>query len=377
MSKIVGRLDLIKKMNRQLVVEQIRSLQPISRAQIAKDLNLSKSTVSTIVEDLLKRKLIVEVGEGESTKEGGRRGLLLGFNPKSAYGIGVDIGGTKILIIITDLDGNMVYREKRKTTNDIDEIVQFIRECLQKADISEADVFGMGIGVPGTTNNEEGIVKGSVQLDWVNFPFKKLIEPYFPFPVFINNDVNCSALGERWLGAGGNSDHIYFISIGTAVGSAIIANGNLVYGHNYTAGEVCFQISIDDIQNNRFNLPNDYGVFEKKISGTALSQHGYTTEEIFSEYAKGNERVIPVIKDFILHLSIVLANVVSLLNPEKVVIGGGVSESMGIILDDIQDKVACLTPIQTKIELASLGGDAGALGAIAYAFNQLEEANLL
>lgn len=377
MSKIVGRLDLIKKMNRQLVVEQIRSLQPISRAQIAKDLNLSKSTVSTIVEDLLKRKLIVEVGEGESTKEGGRRGLLLGFNPKSAYGIGVDIGGTKILIIITDLDGNMVYREKRKTTNDIDEVVQFIRECLQKADISEADVFGMGIGVPGTTNNEEGIVKGSVQLDWVNFPFKKLIEPYFPFPVFINNDVNCSALGERWLGAGGNSDHIYFISIGTAVGSAIIANGNLVYGHNYTAGEVCFQISIDDIQNNRFNLPNDYGVFEKKISGTALSQHGYTTEEIFSEYAKGNERVIPVIKDFILHLSIVLANVVSLLNPEKVVIGGGVSESMGIILNDIQDKVACLTPIQTKIELASLGGDAGALGAIAYAFNQLEEANLL
>lgn len=377
MNKSVGNTELIKRINRSLVLERIRSAQPISRAQIAKELTLSKSTVSIIVDELLTRKLVFEVGAGSSTKEGGRRGSLLGFNPRSAFGVGVDIGGTKILTIITDLDGAIVFKEKTKTTNKVEEIVEIIKGCLQKAGIEEKDVIAMGVGVPGTADIDNGVVLGSTQLQWTKFPIKKHLQSHFPFPVFINNDVNCAALGERWLGAGGQSNHMFFMSIGTGVGSAIISHGNLLYGHNYQAGEVCFQISEDDIKNNRLNLMDDYGVFEKKVSGTGLSKHGFTSEEIFVEYSKGNEQVIPIIKDFILQLSIVIANVVSLLNPEKVVIGGGVSESMDIVIESIRDTVRQLTPIKTSIELASLGIDAGALGAIAYAFQEVEENDLL
>ncbi|MFB3162372.1 ROK family transcriptional regulator [Neobacillus sp. 179-J 1A1 HS] len=364
--------ELIKKINRSLVLETIKTSQPISRVEITKELNLSKSTVSAIVDDLLERKLVSELGEGSSTKEGGRRARLLGFNPDSGYGIGVDIGGTKILVIITNLNGTVVFRKKVKTTNRIEEIVELIKQCMLEANINESKVIGMGIGVPGTTNIHEGIIIQASALMWTNLNLIELISPQFSFPVFLNNDVNCAALGERWLGSGDNSNEIFFIGIGTGIGSALISNGNIIYGYEYRSGEIGYFISREDVEGKNFNKMGENAVFEKKVSGTSLSNHGYPSEELFIEYSKGSSEAVPIINDFIVELSIGIANVTSLLNPEIVIIGGGVSESMKIVINKIQDLVNKLTPIKTNIKLASLGGDAGALGAIAYTFQQVE-----
>jgi glucokinase len=376
MSRVTGSLDLIKRLNRSLVLETIRNLQPISRAKIAKKINLSRSTVSSLVDELLRKKLVVELGLGESTKEGGRKGVELGFNPKSAFGVGVDIGGTKILVFITDLNGEIVYREKVETTMNVENIIDIIKKFLVKAGIRDHDVIGMGVGVPGITNTKEGLVVDAPSLKWTNVKLHEQLQEQFKFPVFINNDVNCAALGERWLGSGKNTDDMFFLAIGTGVGSAIISNGELIYGHNYQSGEIAYNISEEDIRQGNFNKLGEFGLFEKKTSGQSLAQLGFSSRELFQEYEKGNSKVIPIMENFILQLSITIANCVNILNPECVVIGGGVSESMGTIIKQIEESVERFTPIKTKIQLASLGGDAGCLGAVAYAFEEMKNKSI-
>ncbi len=371
MNNVVGSLDLIKRINHSLVLETVKTSQPLSRAQIAKKLKLSKTTVIAIVNDLLERKLVIELGEGASAKGGGRPGMMLGFNPKSAYGIGVDIGGTKILVIITDLVGEILFSKKFKTTNKIEEIVGLVNECIAEANISQKDVIGMGIGVPGTTKG--GMVMHAKSLGWAVFDFQSVVQKYFSFPVFINNDVRYASMGERWLGSGNNSNNLFFIAIGTGIGSAIICDGTLVTGQDSRAGEICYQTSLEDIVNKRFNVLGKTSVFEEKVSGLSLSRHNHSAEELFDLYAQGSTESVPIIKNFITEISVVIANVVSLLNPEFVIIGGGVSESMGVVIDEIQAMVHDLTPIKTQVRLATLGGKAGALGAIAYTYEQVEQ----
>lgn len=376
MGKMTGNLDLIKRFNRTLVLDTIKDQESISRATIAKKLGLSRSTVSTIVDELLDKKLISELGYGDSTKQGGRRSVQLGFNPDSSYGIGLDIGGTKVLVAITNVSGEIVYKEKFKTTSDVKEIVSLVYECLEKSKIDKAKVIAMGVGVPSATNSKEGIVIDAPALKWSNFNLKGKLKDHFHFPVFIDNDVNCAALGEQWKGSGQNIDHMFFIAIGTGVGSAIISNGELIRGFNFEAGEIAYNISELDIKSGLKNEVGEFGVFESKVSGTSLHQKGYSSHELFKEYVKGNQEVVPVIDNFILQLSIHISNAVNLLNPETVIIGGGVSESLDLIIDEIQEKVDTLSPVKTTIKLAQLKGDAGALGAISYALKQVEESEV-
>ncbi len=368
----VGNQDLIKRINRKLVLKKIKEKGTVSRVQIAKELHLSKSTVSGIVDGLIARQVIMETGEAISPKGGGRPARMLVYNPQSKYGIGLDIGGTKILIMITDLAGDIRLQKKLPTSNQVETIISEVRDCIQEAQLSESDIIGMGVGVPGTVD-ENGVVIRAKSLSWYNFALKKQLEGAFSFPVVIGNDVNCAACGEQWLGSGNQSDSLYFISIGTGIGSAIICEGRIMNGSQYRAGEACYLTDIEDVRNKQFNVLGEMGTLERKISGTALGSHGRSAEELFAAYSNGDRDAAVQIKEFILYLSIAIANAVSLLNPERVVLGGGVSDSLPSVIYEIQDTVSMLTPIRADVCLATLGNQAGALGAIGLAIRQAEE----
>lgn len=368
-----GNLDLIKKINRSLVLELIREEQPISRAVIAKKLGLSRSTVTSVVNELLKKKFVIELGLGDSTKEGGRRGIELGFNPKSGYGIGVDIGRTRTLIVISDLSGQPAFKQEAKTTATIEQTINLIKEAIAQSGIDEASILGMGIGLPGIVNSATGVIIDVSALNWGSINVIEKVSPHFRFPVFVNNDVNCAAMGERWLSRDGWADNLFFIAIGTGVGSAIIANGELIEGHHFSAGEINCYIDREDIKAGRTNQPEGIGAFEQQVSGTALSRTGFTPEELFAGYRAGEQEPVRIIREFVEHLSIVIANVASLLNPQRVIIGGGLAGSMDAVIGEIRERVGRLTTIRTDIQLARLGTDAGGLGAVAYVFQKLQE----
>lgn len=275
------------------------------------------------------------------------------------------------MILIADQTGEIVYRKKVNTSGEFDVISEHITECLRVADISLDQVAAIGFGVPGIANSEEGTVIEAPALHWNHVPFREKMRRYFDKPIFVDNDVNCAALGERWLGSARNSNDFVMVAIGTGVGSAIMANGSLVKGNDYMAGEVAYMVMEQDVLGNRSNSFGDFGLFEKKISGVALSQHGTLPHELFERFARGDEKSVSIIQRFVADLSIGIANMVSMLNPQKVILCGGVSQSLPAVLERIRSTVASLTPIPTTIELTSIGEEAGAIGAIALAFEKV------
>ena len=371
----LGHLELIRRINRTLILNTVKSEQPISRAQIAKKLSLSKTTVSAIVDEMIQKKLIVEYGECPSPGGVGRPSTMLGFNPKSSYCIGIDIGGTKMLTIVTDLVGEIIYEKKSPTSNQVEELCAAARTAMTACSLSEADIFGMGIGVPGTVMGN-GVVIRAKAMQWNNFPLQDIMNQQFSFPVYVGNDVNLAALGERWLGSGDQVDDMIFIAIGTGVGGAVVCNGQLVLGSRCRSGEIGYFLESRDVELGNVNRLGMQGILERKCSGTSLGMHGRTPEALFDAYRQGEREVAHIIERFVRDFSVAIANCISLLNPAKVVIGGGVSDSMDTVIHQIQEEVAQLTPIPTDICLASLGARAGALGAINYAATQIEQQDI-
>ncbi|WP_047153194.1 ROK family transcriptional regulator [Aneurinibacillus tyrosinisolvens] len=352
-----GNLDLIKKMNRSLVLETVRSHQPISRAALSRKLGLSRSTISSIVDELLSKKFVIELGLGDSTKEGGRRGMELGFNPMSAFGLGLDIGDNRILHIVTDLNGEIVFEKECPATSNIKQMINNIHNFIRESGIEQHLLLGIGIAVPSIVNGNKEVVVDAPALGWKDINLKEEMKAHFPFPVFVNNDVNCAALGERWVGQGAQTNDMFFISIGTGVGSAIIANGGLVQGHQFSAGEIGYFLDKEDIEEKDINQFGGFGIFERKISELIGCMHH--SREASSQLT--------------LYLSLVLSNVVSLLNPERVIIGGPMALSLSPIIEEIRNRVALLSPLKTNIELACLDDRASALGAVSYVFEQIQE----
>ena len=170
MNNETGNSDMIKRINRSLILEMVKENQPISRAQIAKKLSLSKTTVSALVDELLKKQLVVELGESNIGKGGGRPACMLGYNPSSAFLVGVDIGGTKILVKVTDLAGNLKHSLRVPTTNKVDELAGLVTKAIEEAELKSSNVIGVGIGVPGTVN-DQGVVIQSKALRWSRFDF--------------------------------------------------------------------------------------------------------------------------------------------------------------------------------------------------------------
>lgn len=371
----LGHLDLIRRINRSMVLNTIKSEQPISRAQVAKRLNLSKATVSAIVDEMIQKKLIMEYGACPSNGGVGRPSTMLGFNPKSAYCIGMDIGGTKLLLIITDLAGEIIYEKKLPTSNRVEELVRITRDGIRNCGLEEKDIFGMGVGVPGTVLSD-GVVVRAKALQWNQLPLQRMLNDEFSFPVFVGNDVNLAALGERWLGSGEQVDDMLFISLGTGIGGAIVCNSQLVLGAQGRSGEIGYFLESCDAEQGNLNRLGFQGVLEQKCSGTALGTHGITAEELFRSYREGDEQVISIIEKFITDFSVAIANCISLLNPSKVVIGGGVADSMETVIFRIKSEVAQMTPIHADVCLATLGGKAGALGAISFASDQIEQQDI-
>lgn len=386
-----GTFQLMKSLNRNIILNKIRQEGPISRAQIAKDSKLTPPTVSSIVKELIDSGLIKESVQGES--KGGRKPTMLVINAKSFYVIGLDVGPKDIKTILTDLNGEVLEFQERDLdlplTNE--SLLHVMKEEIQRViglyEKEEDKIIGIGIGMHGVVDVDQGISLYAPNLNLRNIPLKEELEKQFNRTVKVENDAKALALGEVWFGNGEGADSVVAVNIGNGIGAGIVVDGKLFHGEHFIAGEIGHMTI--DIGGKKCSCGN-YGCLQTLAAGPAIAENAQKEvaigrDSLLQEMAggdlanidgklvyeaaiQGDELSLQVLKSTGIYLGIGLINLIHLMNPKRIIIGGGVSNAGDFLLDSVKKTVQkmALTEAakQTDIRLSKLGNQATAMGAV-------------
>ena len=309
------------------------------------------------------------------------------------FGFGVDIGGTTVKIAFFDEQGTMLTKWEIPTvTADggkqiLPDIAASIRQYVEKESINPADIIGVGVGVPGPVNSK-GLVNKCVNVGWGVFNIHEDLGNLVGFPVKAGNDANVAALGEFWKGGGKGCDNMIFVTLGTGVGGGIVVEGQLFHGAHGAGGEMGHLVL-----NRDETEPcgcGKLGCVEQYCSATGIVRMAkkalaayegtsklsacepLTCKDIFDCGKAGDELAVKVLNQYFAYLGEFLGNICNVVNPEAVVLGGGVSKAGQMLLDGTRpyfDKAVFHAARGVRFELASLGNDAGAYGAFKLALD--------
>ena len=305
--------------------------------------------------------------------------------------IGIDVGGTNVKIALVD-DGKIIYSNSVPTYAQmgyeytVNNIKQAIRDLMKETETTAADIKGIGFDFPGQVDYKTGVVKLAPNIPgWVNVPIAQMIEEAFHIPKRIDNDVRCAALGEMNFGAGKGCQNFVCITVGTGIGSGLVVNGQLVRGAANAAGEIG-HIKLQ-MKDGPICCCGDTGCLEAFASGpsiVAMAQDylksgkstkfremagdGEITPYIVAKAAEAGDpvakRIFTIIGEYV---GMGLVSVINLLNPEKVIIGGGVAEAGDLLLEPIRKTVMerAMVVARESVEIvpAELGNSAGVIGA--------------
>lgn len=308
--------------------------------------------------------------------------------------LGIDLGGTNIAVGVVNEQNEIIGTAsvKTKAPRPAEEIADSMREAcllaLDEARMTLDDVRSVGVGTPGAVN-EDGVVEFSANLGFHDTPLRELVEERLGKPTFIENDANCAALGEQVAGCGGGVPNFVAVTLGTGVGGGIILGGKLLTGVNGAAGEIGHM----SVEMNGIPCPcGRSGCFEQYASATALVRQTREAMEqdrektsklweladgdpanvnglvLFTAAREGDGRALMVLDQYTTYLAIGLADLVNIFQPDVLCIGGGISKQGDYLIQPLARKVAELrytkhSKNQTKICAATLGNDAGIIGA--------------
>ncbi|MFA6431732.1 MAG: ROK family protein [Candidatus Margulisiibacteriota bacterium] len=285
--------------------------------------------------------------------------------------VGIDLGGTKIAGVLANEAGKVITDITIPTEALLgrEKVIQNIKKAIYNLIHKNHDrLKAIGIGLPGPILYEKGIVISPPNLPgWKKVNLKKILEKEFKIPIFVDNDANCAALAEAKYGAGKKAKHFIYMTVSTGIGGGIIIDRKLYRGMTGAAGE--FGHMIIDSKGYKCGCGN-VGCLEALASGTAIKKRsgmeGYAVE---LAARNGDKKALKVIETTAHYLSIGLANLVNIFNPEMIIIGGGVSQMRELLFKPIRKEFkeyALPLPAKSvKIVRAKLGTKAGVLGAVA------------
>lgn len=353
-----------RRLNRQRLLEAIRRLGPISRADLAKRTHLSPPTVSALIEELVgEAGLLREIGVG--TSSGGRPPILLEFNADYGCLVGVDIGARAVKYVLADLQGRVLGRGQEQTRTDscdatIEQVLRGIENLFRRSGRDMRKLLAIGIGAPGMTDVATGRVIRATNLPgWADVPIRDLVQARFGAPVQVDNDANMAALGERWQGVARGANDFVFVALGAGVGAGIVFGGRLHRGHRWYAGEI-----------GRMTL--DYREWQADFGDRGYLEHRIGA--LLDTWQTGDADAA-AIDELAVFLGNAVANLVAVLDPALVVFGGGSSKAGAPWLARVQHVVSRIVPNVPAIEASSLGDDAALLGAV-YSAMEAAEARL-
>ena len=371
--------------NQSAVLELLRREPSVSRSDIGRKLGISLPTVMRIIDGLIDRNLVVELEEKEYS--GGRRKQMLQFNQKDNLVIGIDLGGMTIYGALADIGGNILSDRKFSMPDLADSgakllgiMFQIIQEYLDLAIQQGKKVLGVGIGAPGITRREDGVVVWAPSTKWRNFPLKQKIQEKFPnLTILVDNDANLAALGEQWFGAGANYTDIFFLSLGGGTGGAVILDGMLYRGAHAAAGEVGSSLlNKEDLS----FVKERYGALEMSASGNGIltmaraaledqlslaELDALDLEMIHRAFVAGEPWAKSIINQLIDSIAVIIINCSSLIDPEVVILYGQVVDAFNqdnFLITAIEKKIKGLPPFNPKIKASLLGKNAVIMGTI-------------
>lgn len=311
------------------------------------------------------------------------------------YVIGIDVGGTKILTAIADLEGKILAREriasrpKDTIAEQVDQIVETVEQVMKSAGAEKDEILRIAVGAPGTVNTYEGVVLFTPNLRWENVPITKLLQDKLNIEVILENDANAAALAEHLFGAGKDAKHMVYLTISTGIGGGVIINNQILHGTAGCGGEIGHHTILLD---GPICGCGNQGCLETLASGTALGRYGREAVEnglktlmkdlvneideidgtVVTKAAKAGDKIaLDIVNRVAEYIGIGIANMINIFNPEKVILGGGVTSAGDLFYDGIVKTVearALSTPRKLcKIVFSELKSDVGVLGAIAVA----------
>ena len=288
------------------------------------------------------------------------------------YAFGVDIGGTTCKIGFFDTNGTLLDKWEIKTNTEnngesiLSDVAKAVDNKLAQEAISKDDVQGIGIGVPGPVDSQ-GVVHRCVNLGWGVVNVAEELGNLTGLTIKVGNDANVAALGEMWQGGAKGSKDVIMVTLGTGVGGGIIVDGKVVAGFNGAGGEIG-HITVNNDEIEACNC-GQYGCLEQYTSATGIVRLGkeITAKEVFDAAKAGDAIAIGLVDEVCEILGSTLSNIACVVNPEIIVIGGGVSKAGDILLDNIKKhfvETAFMACRDTKFALAGLGNDAGMYGCV-------------
>lgn len=383
----------LSKQHTLKILQLIRSSGSISRAEVVEKTADSPFLISKVCDELLEGGFLSEAGRGDST--GGRRPTLLSLRPDFGRLIGVHLGTVNVRIALSDFQGNLIsYTKDQSRAAEgpeaaISHLIELIDRMLDSQGLRPTDLNGIGIGISGVLERATGTTLYWPKLPrWVNVPVKRILEERYRTQVALEDTSRTRALAEFWLGGRSTSKHFIFIGIGAGTGAALFLNGSLYHGVGGFAGEFG-HISV--LAKGSMCSCGNRGCLETLVSASVLlrkARHGLSlglsntlmrmaegnaqnvTLEMLAQAAREGDRFTTrLLAEMAAHLGLGIVGLVNLLNPELIVLGGGVASAVGqLILPEVQRVVRESAMIQSvkqvHIRMSSLEEKDWAVGAM-------------
>jgi glucokinase-like ROK family protein len=378
------------QMNRSMVFDLIRRKGPISRAEIARTIGLSIPTVMKITEEFSHKQFVQDVGKGESS--GGKRPELLELVPDSKYIIGVGVGRSKTNVLMMNLAGEVFIREIMETGGTavpevwISRLIQVIENVIRESGLSRKQILGMGIGMPGILDEKSGKVLFSPDFKWENVDMLTPIRERFKMDITIENANRALAMGEYYFGAGVDSRNFLVVNLGHGIGSAIMREGEFYRGSSGSSGEIGHII----LEKNgpKCNCGN-LGCLEAIASGNAIARdakiavlEGNATKimelvnedinrieakTVFEAARLGDRLAIQITERAMQYIGIGLANYINLLDPDLIILFGGLTNAGDIFLKKVKEvlreRQMKFAGRQVKLVISQMGENGTAVGS--------------
>lgn len=394
-----SNINLVKTHNMSAILYTLLREEMVSRVELAERLSLSNTTITNLTAELLEQEIILEeqVETSGKRKRVGRPRRMLRLIPNARFSIGVHIGVGMFRVAVTDLIAEIIYNQMTKFDLDtpsedvISKVAENIELIIQESGVDRANVIGIGVGASGLVNYMSGVNVLAPRLGWKDVPIQYLLESHLDLPVSVDNNVRSMALGEAFFGAYRGVGSLAFVYGRIGVGAGFVVDGQLFRGSSAGAGEIGHTIMLP--QGGDLCSCGNSGCLETLISEPVLVKQAELfaeenpesllaqylkkedisgkMEQIFTAARDGDKISLDFIEDMACYLGIALGNLINIINPEVILLGGMFAQGHDLIIPVAEEKMkeVAFARLGEKVQIAAtgFGWRAGIIGAAALA----------